>query len=99
MSSAFTKSGVSGTTGPSSPLNVTCLAPGLNAGLVEHGLQRHAAPVGVAHRAVGKLPARDARLEEAAAVARALVHRDDLDRLESVLRSQATGLSGVSPCL
>jgi hypothetical protein len=54
--------------------------PGLDAGLVEHGLERHALPARVAHRAVAELAARDARLEEPAAVARALVDRDDLGR-------------------
>src|SRR5262249_13060173 len=40
----------------------------------------HALPARVAHRAVAELAAGDARLEEPAAVARALVDRDDLGR-------------------
>jgi hypothetical protein len=53
----------------------------LQAGLGEHGFQRHAAPFRVAHRTVGELSAGDARLEESAAVPRALVDRVVLDRI------------------
>ena len=64
--------------------DLTCAV--LQLGARQHVLQRHAEPARVAHRAVGELPAGDARLEQAAAVARALVDRDHLDRLE--LRAQ-----------
>ena len=54
----------------------------LQLGAREHIFQRHAEPARIAHRAVAELAAGDARIEEAAAVARALVDRDDLDGLE-----------------
>ena len=67
----------------------------LHAGHVEHGLQRHAMPARVAHGAVAELAAGDARLEEAAAVAGALIDGDDLGRLElaGVLSDSVSGLS------
>jgi hypothetical protein len=61
------------------------MAPGLNAGLVENGLQRNPTPAGIAHGAVRKLPTCDTRLKESAAVSRALIDGDDLDRLEAGL--------------
>ena len=54
--------------------------------LGEHVLQAHAAPHGVAHRAHAPLHAGDVRLEQPAAVARALVDRGDLRRLELLLQ-------------
>jgi hypothetical protein len=53
----------------------------LHAGHVEHGLQRHAVPACATHRAIAKLAACDARIEEAAAVAGALVDGDELSCL------------------
>ena len=55
---------------------------GLNARQVQHRLQRHAAPARIAHRAIAELPAGDARIEEAAAVAGALIDGDEFDRLQ-----------------
>ena len=78
MSSALMKSGVLSHDRPSSPLKVTCFAPA-HAGLFEHVFERHAAPARVAHRAVAHLAAGDARIEEPAAVAGALVDRDVFD--------------------
>lgn len=45
-------------------------------------LERNAHPTSVAHGAVGQLPACDARIEEAATIAEALVHGHHLDWLE-----------------
>ena len=52
-------------------------------------------PARVAHGAVAELAAGDARLEEAAAVAGALIDGDDLGRLElaDVLSDSVSGLS------
>ena len=52
----------------------------LHAGLVEHGLQRHASPARVSHCAVAQLAAGHAGIEKAAAVARALIDRNQFDR-------------------
>src|SRR5438876_3395461 len=62
----------------------------LHAGLVEHGLERHAAPARIAHRAVAQLTAGDARIEKSAAVAGALVDGDQLNggQLSYVLQGQ-----------
>ena len=51
---------------------------GLHAGLLQHGFERHARPAGVAHGAVGELPAGHPRLEEPAGIAGALIDGDDL---------------------
>src|SRR5205814_8692345 len=51
----------------------------LDAGLVENGLERHPLPARIAHGAVPQLSACDARVEESAAVASALVDRHDVD--------------------
>ena len=82
----MTKSGVSGATGPSSPLNATDRAPGFGPAFSSSVLSATPAPSGVAHRAMAKLSAGDARLEEAAAIARTLVDGDDLHRLEVALQ-------------
>ena len=86
MSSALTKSGVAGSTGPSAPFNLTCTAPAADARLVQYVAQPDTFPEGVAHRAVAPLAARDARVEEPAAVARALADRRDFDGLEILLQ-------------
>src|SRR5579859_5938470 len=44
--------------------------------------ETHAAPAGIAHRAVAKLAAGDARLKKPTTVAGTLIDRDDLERLE-----------------
>ena len=56
----------------------------LDAGAVEHVLQPHAHPLGVAHGAVGPLRAGHRRLRKAARVARALVDRRQLDPRQAV---------------
>jgi HK97 family phage portal protein len=60
-------------------LGVPAIVAGLGAGLVEHGLQRHPLPARIAHGAVAGLATRHARIGKAAAVARTLVDRDDLN--------------------
>ena len=82
--------------GPVHAVEGDLLGAGLHAGLVEHGLERHALPARIAHGAVAELAAGDARLEEAAAVARALVDRHDFDRPKRVLSSAKDSLSGLS---
>ena len=57
----------------------------LDAGLFQHALERHTGPLGVAHGTVAELAAVGARLEEAAAVARALVCGDQTDRFTQLL--------------
>ncbi len=52
----------------------------LHAGHIEHGLQRHAVPARIAHRAVAQLAAGDPRIGKSAAVARALVDGNELHR-------------------
>jgi len=81
------------------PLKVTGAL--LHARHVEHGPERHALPVRIAHRAVAQLPAGDAGLEEAAAVARALVDCGDLDRrqLLDVGQRDVHGLVDLAPDL
>ena len=59
---------------------------GLHAGLGQERFQRHAFPSRIAHRAIGELASGDARFEEAATVARTLIDRGELDRLEAVLQ-------------
>jgi hypothetical protein len=49
-----------------------------NTRLGKQMLHRHALPARIAHRAMAELPARNARRDKAAAVARALVDRDNL---------------------
>jgi hypothetical protein len=63
----------------------------LHAGHIEHGLQRHAAPARVAHGAIAQLTAGDPWIEKSAAVARALIDRDQFDRgqLADVLQGEA----------
>ena len=72
------KSGASGTTGSSMPLKRTWTAPAFTPGAIEHVLQAHAGPARVSHRAMRPLRARDARLEIAARIARALIDRNKL---------------------
>src|SRR6266481_5076725 len=62
------------------PVEGDLLCPLPHAGLVEHGFERHAAPARIAHRAVGQLTAGHAWIGKAAAVARALIDGDELDR-------------------
>ncbi len=52
----------------------------LHAGLIEHGLQRHAPPARIAHRAIAQLAAPDAWIEKPAAVARAFIDGNEFDR-------------------
>ena len=79
MSSALTKSGVLSADRPVHAVEGDLARAALDAGRVENGLERHAPPARIAHGAVAQLPARDARIEKSAAVARALVHRHDID--------------------
>src|SRR4029077_12146683 len=51
---------------------------------VEQGLQRHAAPARIPHRAVAQLAAGNPRAEKSAAVAGALIDGHKLDRLQSL---------------
>src|SRR5690606_29232924 len=59
------------------------------AGLFQHRFERYAAPLRIAHVAIAALPAADARDEESAAVAGALVHRDDFDGVHFLQLRQA----------
>ena len=59
--------------------------PSLHAHPRQERFERDALPARVAHRSVRQLPAGDARLEEGAAVAAALIDRDNLDGLEAGL--------------
>ena len=69
----------------------------LHARLGQQRFQRHAFPSRVAHRPVGDLAAGDPRLKKAAAVARALIDRNQLDRLEAGFQlREATATTGVS---
>ncbi len=66
-------------------------------GACQHILQRHANPARIAHRTVGKLPARDPWREETTAVAGTLVNSYVLDRFELGLQlgdGQFEGLAG-----
>jgi len=62
------------------PIKSDLLGALLHTSLVEHGFERHAAPARIAHRAIAQLAAGDARIEKSAAIARALIDRDELDR-------------------
>src|SRR5471030_1574536 len=54
----------------------------LHTSLVEHGLQQHAVPARIAHRAIAELAAGDAGVGKSAAIARALIDGNEVDRLE-----------------
>jgi len=56
----------------------------IHAGAVQHILQPHAGPARIAHGAVRPFAAGHARLKEAARIARALVHRRQLDMRKAV---------------
>src|ERR1700687_4097680 len=57
---------------------------GLHAGFVEHVLETNPGPERIAHGAVRPLPAGYARLEETSRVARALIHRGELDTRQAM---------------
>ncbi len=98
MSSALTKSGVVSHDRAVHAVEGDLLGAGLHAGHVEHGLQRHAVPARAAHRAIAELAAGDARIEEAAAVAGALVDGDELDGVAASGCPSATASAACRPC-
>ena len=72
------KSGVLSKAGPSAPLKAISIASGFQPDFVEHVLEPRALPARAAHGAIAPFDAGDMRVGQAAAVAGALIDRDDL---------------------
>ena len=79
-----------GSEAPVQPFKLHLHRAALHAGGIENLAEFHAGPSGIAHRAVSPLPSRDSRLQPAAAIAGALIHRGNRYALESSCQFRKT---------